>query len=83
VNYAFSGLLPNSRRHVSLQEGLSLLQLIEDVFVGVILCLNVDQLAEVIVDSGLILAKLKLHDAKRMLVYLRLLRLKLFESTDV
>ncbi len=78
MNYAFSGLLPNSRRHKSLQERLSLLQLIEDVFVGVILCLNVDQLAEVIVDSGLILAKLKLHDAKGMLVYLRLLRLKLF-----
>lgn len=83
MNYAFSGLLPNSRRHESLQEGLSLLQLIENVFFGVILCLNVDQLAEVIVDSGLILAKLKLHDAKRLLVYLRLLRLKFFESTDV
>lgn len=64
MNYAFGGLLPNSRRHESLKVRLSLLQLIEDVFVGVILCLNVNQLAEVIVYSGLILSKLEFHDAK-------------------
>ena len=70
MNYAFSRLLPDFGRHECLQNWLLLLQFIKDVLVGVILRLNVDQLAKIIVNSGLILSELKLHDTERTLVWL-------------